>query len=758
MAIINRLIHSPSPTKASLVGLVGCLYVGWIIYGGVRPSEAIASFVVLVFQFVIGQLVAQRISQLRLSTLETIAIGFAVGSLVCTLLDQALLLVGLDLQVWVVQGMLLLVLILLAKGTHTQLLPQPQVFDFRLALATPALVMSGYGVFARGWWLVAAVNLVVLGATFHPAVAKSVRMTGVIAFAGLVAWTSMLFLSRPAEPAYGDWLLRPLYTGSDDLVFSESMSWSLSRFGIRDYAAAIDTSVRYHWFSLAWSGLVEKSSGVAPFVTTLHVVPVVTFAIIAWLVIAIARLATQRTHGGIISVVALFGTAIAIEPHRFYHVLNTSNIAPFMWFLLVPIALVLNSSENLRGRFIVLPVLTCVAFIAKAPFGVAALCGVTASLAVGWLYRRNTSQIALLILVYLASVATYLAFLSPHDWEQRQFSVTWNFANLTPDSQYYPLVPLALIAVTIATVFVGVLGLRREDLTAPLLTTIAFLFGASSVGLLRFVVSGGSAEFYFFNVTILCGAVVSGLALSRGREKMVSCHHLTNIVTTVIAFIAMTIEIHLGVFSGFTSPQFSQIVAPLMIGLFLLGVTSLLQKIRGIQMVGRRSILVAFATLAASSALLVNILTQPEEYIATTQVASVEDVAALSWLRKSSPSTATVATNRFLCDQEGPCNFDDSSFLISAVARRRVLVEGPRFVIGGRSYPDWIKQRIILSTRFADSPNQADLESLRNFGVSWFVIDEKFLESGAVDKASWTNFGRIRFHRDGVMIVELKSS
>lgn len=732
--------------------------MGWIVYGGVRPSDALTSFAVLVFQVVIGQLVVQRITQPELSSLETIAISFTVGSLVCTLFDQALLLTGLNLHVWVVQGTLFVALVLITKGTHAMPLPQPQIFDFRLALATPVLIMSGYEVFARGWWFALAVIMVALGATFHPTISKSVTKTGVVSFAGFTAWISVMFLSRPITLDYGDWLLRPLYTGSDDLVFSESMSWSLSHFGVHDYAAAINTSVRYHWFSLAWSGLIEKSTGVAPFVTTLHVVPVVTFAIIAWLVLALSRLVTRRPRGGIIAVVALFGTVSAIDPHRFYHVLNTSNIAPFMWFLLVPIALVLNNSKNLQGGFIIIPLLTCVALVSKAPFGVAALSGVVASLAVTWFRRRNSSQIILLIVVGLSSVATYLVFLSPHDWEQRKYSITGNLANLAPGTPYYPVIPLTLIAVIIATVYVGVFSLRQEDLTTPLLTTLTFLIGASFVGLLRFVVSGGSAELYFFNVTALCGAIVTGLAIDRGVEKSNSPPYLGAFAATAIGFSSMTFEIHLGVISRVTSPQISHIVSPLTIALLLLVVMSLFQKFLGKQLVNSRSILVAFATLAASSALLVNLLKQPEKYLSTTQVASVEDVAALSWLRDSSPSTAVVATNRFLCDNDEPCSFDDSSYLISAVARRRVLVEGPRFVIGGRPYPDWIKQRIMLSIRFANSPTKSDFESLRRYGVSWFFIDERFLESGAIDDVSWTNFGNVRYHRDGVAIIELKST
>lgn len=194
------------------------------------------------------------------------------------------------------------------------------------------------------------------------------------------------------------------------------------------------------------------------------------------------------------------------------------------------------------------------------------------------------------------------------------------------------------------------------------------------------------------------------------------------------------------------------------IALLLLGAISLFQKVIDKQMVGSRLVLIAFATLAASGALLVNVLKQPEEYFSTTQVPSVEDVAALAWLRNSSPSTAIVTTNHFLCTNDEPCRFDDSLYPISAVARRRVLVEGPRFVIGCRPYASSIKERIVLSVRFANSPNQANLESLRRYGVSWFVVDESFLESDAVDGVSWTNFGNVRYQRDGLAIVELRSS
>lgn len=164
------------------------------------------------------------------------------------------------------------------------------------------------------------------------------------------------------------------------------------------------------------------------------------------------------------------------------------------------------------------------------------------------------------------------------------------------------------------------------------------------------------------------------------------------------------------------------------------------------------------STVVMSFSRYVYLASRPLEYVSTTEVASNEDVAALEWLRKSSSPVDIVATNRYLCTTPEPCNYDDSSFLISAVARRRVFVEGPRFVIGGRPYPQWMTNRISLSTRFADSPTIGDLEALRDAGVSWFVLDERFLTSGVFNQSDWTNLGSIRYRRGGVVIVELSTT
>jgi hypothetical protein len=94
--------------------------------------------------------------------------------------------------------------------------------------------------------------------------------------------------------------------------------------------------------------------------------------------------------------------------------------------------------------------------------------------------------------------------------------------------------------------------------------------------------------------------------------------------------------------------------------------------------------------------------------------------------------------------------------LISAVAHRQVLIEGPRFVAGGRPYPIWITKRMLLSRSFADSPSVENFDQLRGFGVSWFYLDTQFLAKGAtVDSSHWSNWASVAYQNQNIVILQL---
>jgi hypothetical protein len=70
------------------------------------------------------------------------------------------------------------------------------------------------------------------------------------------------------ETSYGPKYLRYFFSGSDDAIFSESLSNSLGRLGPWDNLAVAGHPIPYHWFSLALSSSMQNLIGAEPFFVT----------------------------------------------------------------------------------------------------------------------------------------------------------------------------------------------------------------------------------------------------------------------------------------------------------------------------------------------------------------------------------------------------------------------------------------------------------------------------------------------------------
>jgi hypothetical protein len=146
---------------------------------------------------------------------------------------------------------------------------------------------------------------------------------------------------------------------------------------------------------------------------------------------------------------------------------------------------------------------------------------------------------------------------------------------------------------------------------------------------------------------------------------------------------------------------------------------------------------------------------RPPEYAPRGSIAADVDLSSLEWLRNNSDPSELVATNRFLCPGLDACDFDDASFLISAVANRQVYIEGPRFVAGGRPYPSWITDRISVSRSFAEAPSDQNFNKLRASGVSWFYLDTNFLPTYVNVAANpWQKWAIIDFRLSNILILK----
>ncbi len=729
----------------------------WLVVSGVSLNNSVALIALVFLQSWLGTQVIRLIFGPQESLITLLALGFAVGAAIVTITDQILVnsFSTSSRTLAFLHVGILLVLAHLPKERSSLPFGSPE--DLKILQISFLAVLSGYGTLAHGRQLSGAIGLVAIAVLSSRHLKLSYWKSSLVTSLAFVVQFIVLFLSRPSQPVYGRWLLHPLYTGSDDLIFSESLSWSLAHFGLGDYAAAAGISVRYHWFSLAWSGLLDKLTGVEPFAVTLHLIPAVCLAVIAILTAGIATSVSKSRLAGPSAVLLLFGTASQVEPTRFIHVLNTSNIATFMWILVLLFATLQLSQDSLRLPAIVLSLLNVVVLLSKAPFGVVTFLSTMLMLFAKSRFHSQVERIKIGALVAALSALTFVLFLQPHDWEIRNFEFVFNSPMLANDSILYPLPSILIIGSTVCVSMLGYFALKQTSYRLEHQQVTVFLMVMATLGVLRFLLVGGSAELYFFDMTLFAGAILGAIAISSTFRSLSFRDFLALTVLLIVTSTACYVELNYHVVQKVVNLESTDVLLPALMAV-LLGLVGRILRYR-IELFKRTGFwfLALLGATSVSIPSFIDQITRPESFAGANQVASVETINALTWLRKNSPPRAVVATNRYLCPPQELCDFDDSRYLVSAIGRRRVLVEGPRFVIGGRPFPQWMNDRIAISIRFSQSPNSDDLLQLRKYGVSWIVIDESFLKNGVLTDSDWTNFGTVRYHKDGIAIIELRA-
>jgi hypothetical protein len=704
--------------------------------------------------FVGGEIWTRLVKNHSVGTLEYFGAGFALGSALFTIIDQLVIAIGLPVHDFVLPFLIFAITIFqrLQKESSSGV-ADPHISNQVLMIVL--CIFLGLSELSYGSLLAV---LLLTGLLLIPSHRLQTLQKQV--FLSCFGIVGSIFIYQFIKPpiVHGTWFLRPLYTGTDDAVFSESIAYSVAKFGSSEYAAAQGTSLRYHWFSLAWSGMVDRVAEATPFTMTLHVVPVIAFAVIAALLIAIsARIGITKKYS-LLAPLILFALSSAPGPIRFFHVLNTSNVLPFVWILAFILAIVVYINSELNFAVFFFTFLLCVILLSKMPFVIAPLAGITSL----YLYsiiqspQNWKSLIARLSVIYSGVVLVFITFLTPHAWEKRSFAIDWNFLNIADGNRFRFLVAPIVAFILFFTRFPLIFRFRKSGISSAFKF---FLLGASLTGLLRFIVSGSSAENYFLNSSFAFGSI--GIAIVIFELSQIQKGFTRNTFVFVALFSAISsFSIYFGWSwysdnSGFNRFEWLQFLVPIpLVGFLLLALHRHHLRITPRDRRTFTTFTMVICLLFCSFAAFIHQATQAPSYYPKGSVATESDLKALGWLRANSNSDDIVATNRGMCIGSDPCGFDESSFLISAVGHRRVLIEGPRFITGGRPYPDWVNERIELSLAFVNSPSKASVSSLLSTGVKWFFLDKSFVPPSVMDNP-WNRWATLKYSEGNILIYEL---
>jgi len=733
------------------------LLIGWLYVRGVSIENSISLSVVISIQLLTGLYAWKLLNRESTGlTPESLGMGLAIGSALATVFDQVFLITPLKPIAWVIPSVVIATLAI--RLQRFNLNSTSRVQDFRWIFIMAAAIVLGIGKFQNGYGF--ALLTLALGYQFSRS--KQPRPHVSIFFAtSLIALLILRFFRPLAE--YGSFRLRPLYTGTDDLVFSESLSNSLSHFGLTDYSAAVGSPVRYHWFSLAWTGLTTRVSGSAPFDVTLHVVPLIAFLGIACLLWAIVLRLTSSKAASNIAVLVLFATESLPEQIRFFFVSNTSNTFSHI-YVCASMLIFLRAIESRQKRWLIIfPLSVAITFLAKTPYGAVLLVATLSALAFSYAsipkHRRYTVTLTLLSL--LSTATTYMLFLKPNDWEQRSFRVSLNPFNFE-DTTFQTFLITIVFIVSMCLMRFPISSLIYRMPQQPFIRTFnVFLSAGAMAGLVRFMLDGGSAEQYFLNSALIFGAILTSTSIfhlttkfSKANQRPLISLFCATVIISALLFRFVLNDSHISQFPTGVNIQilFALAIAVIVATFFAF---TLKNQFKSLQVLVHISVIIS--VIGVSTGIYLIRAMEHDSYNFTETVASTTDLSSLDWVRWNVDESDILATNRFMCDQDLACDYDDSSFLISAVSGRRVLIEGPRFVVGGRPYPDWVKDRISLSVGFANAPTDALFFELQRFNVRWFYLDTHFITSG-IDPLTnpWDKWATVVFHSSNVYVLKLK--
>ena len=570
-------------------------------------------------------------------------------------------------------------------------------------------------------------------------------------------------------------MLFPLYSGTDDFIFSEQMSNSLVSWGINENTAAIGRPIRYHWLSLGWTGQTSWISGVNSWVMTLHGMPIIGSIVVACLLLSISRKLLGDNVFAILAPLAFLVVASPFTTLDFLPVLNTTNFFPYIWVFALLLLFLECLESTSRARWLLVFLLSTFLFLGKAPYATVVGIGIGVSWIFCAIFRdpawRKVTAFA--IVSASAMLTTYLILVRGETYGSAFSFSLQSLRNLFP----FPLESgnpsiiglmlslLALIALVSTHLLSSLYVIRNTTTSRPF---AFFMLGASLAGLMSFLLNGTGSTTYFISSSLAISSLSVPIALKwfvSSETKTLQHIGIAGSVLGVLSAILNRIIRHQGLLdSGKLTTNLGlivQFIVAAAVAVLILRVRS--QKNRSPQY-GILGVLVVSTLIAAFnfSQFETGLRQLAGKATVSEFNAPSSDIEAALWLRKNSAKTEVFTSNRYLCRDSLVCQNGDpnsgSSHLISAISQRRSLIEGPRFLVPtpyvvSNAYPAWVQDRVSTSLNFIDHPSSQNFRGLTSLGVTWVYV-----QKSGTSVRDWQPWAEVLFENRDVLILRLKSA
>jgi len=694
----------------------------------------------------------QRIIEWSGARESGLGLGLVVGCSTYTLFAQVLLVLGISHSFahWVAVGVPLGLAILSGRVQTGNQLAVSHVVN---CLPLSALSVGLLVVALRQTWLM----------PFALGVASYERVRGAV---NTGAQWRILSIIATMLGAAASAFLRPnlwwyFYQGNDAQFF-ESLSWSVARWSVLEHPGFSGGSIAgYHWLTYAFFGGLSESARLQPWDGLLKIGILIIPTTFALLI-----LESQNSRGRLLTISQglLVLLAVAATP--------STRVDSFTFSILVSFAFIILSGMKFDQRHrvmrLALFVLMSVALI-FAKVSTAAIVGaiLTVSIILQMIRGKPVSLVPTLSLAGVFVVLNLWLFRQIE--AQALLGFRLNITSSTNEIRSLLDNPFLATHFLIWIVLLNYFGNRKECIPSPI--ALATL-GIALFALLTHIALVGPYTSYFGLPAVYLFTLYATRERCESQVVQVEINRrLKSLVLPLALFCATA--------AGFGIESFTNREVFQGSGLSLLiGASLLLASIRSRS---RRPILCAIAVVAGLgvfSGQLINgykqvatlgagIYTTPgEKNAASFGSDGLDEVSR--YVRKNTSQDAILASNNFCCfgeswfsstearsvsgsEENWEQSLGGANYLLPANTQRRFLLQGLRFQTGSRPPTGDQSNRMRLSLAFANRPTTREVEELKRYGVSGYIVNLSL-----TDRRDWSEFAIERFRSDDFIYLELK--
>ena len=384
-----------------------------LVFSGTPIRESLLVSIVISIQMVSGAYIWFRIFGNQKQDVATlIGVGVGVGSFLSLACQQLLRTTFFDSVGWTLPTIAVIAHYLYQGDgvipTRKSIRAQTDIRNQRLFM----FCMFNSSLFALSyWWFwllpLASVSVVIFVLLYNERVSELMRAyigkwRFLACFVVFLVFLMIAFRIRMHTPFY--WLM------SYDQVYSESLSWSIAKFGPNESPFESGSVMRYHWFSLGWAGIVSDAANASNWTVITKALPFVAFFATAALLWSIVLHLGGSVAGRIIAIysfVLAMGISEFTTPARYLH--SPSFLFGNVWMLVV-VLIVLKLIDHFQFQLLLLfAIMVFATFGGKVTNGSIVLFGLCGLALFGVLFHsKNVRQLLVISgLAALIAVAAY---------------------------------------------------------------------------------------------------------------------------------------------------------------------------------------------------------------------------------------------------------------------------------------------------------------------------------------------------------------